>query len=194
MDEDLNYTLQCSTKQSEKVKCAINSSSGGTVINGTIKKETHKVVLNIMVVPITQLKVGDKIEISVIADTKLPYEKQISAKFSITVSNQDANFKIEDNVNQNYAIVEIVNSQPSSTQIAFEFDPTIVRLDLNDEIYINNVKYETTKIDSKDFISKIYFVLEKESVRHIKFYKVDKSKDYTYPSGTKESVIKLINN
>ena len=36
--------------------------------------------------------------------------------------------------------------------------------------------------------------MSKEATKNIKFYKVDKTKDYTYPSGDAESIITVKNN
>ena len=35
--------------------------------------------------------------------------------------------------------------------------------------------------------------MEKESVEYIKFYKVDISQDYTYPSGDKDAIVTVGN-
>ena len=36
-------------------------------------------------------------------------------------------------------------------------------------------------VDSNGLVNKIVFILPAETTRYVKFYKVDKTKDYTYP-------------
>lgn len=66
-----------------------------------------------------------------------------------------------------------------------------MRLDLNDEIYVNKISAETTTINGNEYVNKIVFNLDKESAKNIKFYKVDMSRDYTYPSGDTTSAINI---
>ena len=41
----------------------------------------------------------------------------------------------------------------------------------------------------KEYITKVEITLPKESAKNIKFYKVDKTQNYTYPSGSVDSAI-----
>ena len=52
---------------------------------------------------------------------------------------------------------------------------------------VSGVQTKTTA-DGK-YINEITFNLPKESSKNVKFYKVDKSKDYTYPNAAGESAI-----
>ena len=99
--------------------------------------------------------------------------------------------KIEDEVNRNYAVLKLKNLHESGIQVTLEFDPKKVRLDLNDEIYINKISSETTQIDGNDYIKKLVFNMDAEAVKYVKFYKVDMSQSYKYPAGAASSVIKV---
>lgn len=101
-------------------------------------------------------------------------------------------YSIEDVVNRNYAVFKITNAQETGTPVTLEFDPDVVRIDLSDEAYVNRID-GTESTDSKGYVKKFSFNMDKESTRNIKFYKVDMSKDYTYPSGDSSAVIKVSN-
>ena len=93
---------------------------------------------------------------------------------------------------RDYALLKLVNRSVSATQAILQFDPNVLRLDLNDEIYADSnklVSVETTTISGKQYIKKIVFNIEKECAKNVKFYKVDKSKNYTYPGVSPTSVI-----
>ena len=97
-------------------------------------------------------------------------------------------YSIEDVTNRNYAIFKITNAQNTGTPVTLEFDPNVIRIDLSDETYVNRISNSETT-NSKGYIKKFIFNMDKESTKYIKFYKVDMSKDYTYPSGDSESII-----
>ena len=63
------------------------------------------------------------------------------------------------------------------------FDPNVVRIDTNDDICINKLSGTTTTINGTQYLNKVVFNMNKESSKRIKFYKVDMTKDYSYPSG-----------
>ena len=70
-----------------------------------------------------------------------------------------------------------------ATQVTLEFDPNLLRLDMNNDVYLNRVVANdvTTTISGNTYIKKITFTLNGESVKNVKFYKVNKSQNYTYP-------------
>ena len=88
--------------------------------------------------------------------------------------------------------MKLVNRGGTATQGTLEFDPRELRLDLNDEIYTDPdmfVEVETTRISGEDYINKITFNIGKESSKNVKFYKVDKSQNYSYPGVEETSAI-----
>ena len=94
---------------------------------------------------------------------------------------------------RNYAVLELVNAQNTALQYTLTFDPKVIRIDTNDEVCVNRISGTTTTINGTQYLNKIVFNLEKESAKNIKFYKVDMSKDYTYPSGENTSIISVSN-
>lgn len=70
--------------------------------------------------------------------------------------------------------------------IELEFDPEIVRLDTTSGIYMkanqSEVEYEVLGSNNSSYANKIRFKIGAEESVVVKFYKVDASKDYTYPN------------
>ena len=76
--------------------------------------------------------------------------------------------------------------------ITLDFDPTVLRLDTTTGVYLtadktNDVEYEILETHGEgngefDYITKIRFKMEAEESRVIKFYKIDASENYTYPT------------
>lgn len=79
----------------------------------------------------------------------------------------------------------------SSAIITLTFDPSIVLLDMTNEVYKNALSTKTRKIDGYEYISSITFSIEALSSNQIKFYKSDTSKDYTYPNDNNNSIIEV---
>ena len=94
--------------------------------------------------------------------------------------------------NRDYAILKIVNAQSTGSPVAVKINTDLVRLDLSDDAYVNRQE-GSEKIDLNGYIKQFTFNMEKESVEYIKFYKVDTSQDYTYPSGDKDAIVTVGN-
>lgn len=178
-----------------KLKYGLNSNEDNapTTITGTIPATTNTSKLGIFVTPIEPLEKGDSVTIEVTASTSVPYQKTIKCKFTLKPELQGANtYSIEDAENMDYAILKMTcpNNEAS---VVIELDATKVRIDTNDEIYINrdDTKTETTTINGKKYVKKIVFVLPAETTRYVKFYKVDKTQNYTYTGVESNCPIKV---
>lgn len=184
LDYDLNYEISCEALQPTKIKCGINSADGPTTTNGIIYATTNVSKVTIFVTPLTQINKGETVTVAIRASTQEPYKKEISCEVSLKVQEVTENtYEIEDVVNRNYAVLKLVNAQDTALQYTLTFDPRELRLDLNDEIYVNKISAETTTISGNEYVNKIVFNMDAEAAKNIKFYKVDMSQDYTYPSG-----------
>ena len=184
LDYDLNYEISCEALQPTKIKCGINSADGPTTTNGIIYATTNVSKVTIFVTPLTQINKGEVVTVAIRASTQEPYKKEISCEVSLKVQEVTENtYEIEDVVNRNYAVLKLVNAQDTALQYTLTFDPRELRLDLNDEIYVNKISTETTTISGNEYVNKIVFNMDAEAAKNIKFYKVDMSQDYTYPSG-----------
>lgn len=147
--------------------------------------------MKIVVTPKKQIEQNDIITIKIKASTQEPYKKEISCEVSLRIKQVLVNsYEIEDSANRNYLILKIVNPHDTGINVSLQFDPNIVKIDLNDETYINRVE-NSGEFDFNGYIKKFVFTMDKESIKNIKFYKVDMSKDYTYPSGDTTSIIEV---
>ena len=180
-DEDLEYKVRATTT-STKVNCAIGSTTGTSTSSGTIYlSENNTEHVSIFISPKTgqQLVQGDSVTITVTAYTEKPYAKTISADFVFEIKAEGAEFEIDDDEYLSYATLKLNNTLDINTNVVLKFDPNIVRLDMNDEIYSNNLGVVTEKINGSNYINQIQFIIPRESSKNIKFYKVDKSQNYT---------------
>lgn len=195
LDYDLGYTVTCSTTDTDKIKIGINSGEDNapTTATGTIPASTNTKKVGIFVTPLRSLKSNESVTIQVTASTTEPYQKTISCTFTLKPETQGTNtYSIEDVANRDYAILKLSCPNDSSI-VTLEFDPTKLRIDANDEIFINRdeSKTETTTINGKSYVKKFVFELSAETTRYVKFYKVDISQNYTYPGVQATSPIKV---
>lgn len=175
-----------------KLNYGINSADGPTTNKGIIYASTNVERLKIVVTPTTQIQKGEVITVRIKASTQEPYRKEISCEISLRIQELTENsYVIKDEVNKNYAILELVNAENTAAQITLTFDPKELRLDLNDDIYVNKISEETSIVNGKNYVKKVVFNMDKESAKNIKFYKVDISQDYTYPKGGNSPAIRV---
>lgn len=78
-----------------------------------------------------------------------------------------------------------------SGEVRIEFDPQEVLLDMTSEIYNEAKDIRTTTINGKVYINSFTINIEAISSVDIRFYKVDVTKDYTYPNSSNNSIIKV---
>jgi len=97
-------------------------------------------------------------------------------------------YSIEDAVNNDYALLKLICPN-GEAQVTIELDPTKVRIDANDEIYISrdDTKTEYQTINGKSYVKKFVFIMPSETARFVKLYKVDKTQNYTY-TGTQTNI------
>ena len=147
-----------------------------------------------VVTPKSQIKKDETVTVKIKASTQEPYKKEISCEITLRIKQVAVNsYTIKDVANRNYAVLQLTNAQSSGMPVTLEFDPSVIRIDLSDEAYINRVEGSETTA-SCGYVKKFTFSMDKEASRNIKFYKVDMSKNYTYPSGDATSVITVKSN
>ena len=105
-------------------------------------------------------------------------------------------YQIDDKIDiQTYLNLSEENKKNCASAIIYlEFDPNIVLLDMTSNIYLNALSKEVTMIQGFEYIHKISFPIDAISSQVIKFYKIDATKNYTYPLNQNPSVIKVIFN
>lgn len=78
-----------------------------------------------------------------------------------------------------------------SGEIKLEFNPNEVLLDMTSEIYNEAKNIETININGNTYIRSFTINIDAISSVDIRFYKVDVTKDYTYPNNNNNSVIEV---
>jgi len=191
LNYDLEYIVSCETDEPDKVQCTVNSyaegaSSTGT---GTIYASNNVSNVAIYVKPLVPIEENETITVRVTARTEVPYQKELKCDFVLKPrAPAGVSYKIEDVANRDYAVLQIFNTADSGSNVVVNFNPTTLRVDSNDENYVNRVlaKTKTTNISGSQYVNEFVFFMEKESTKYVKFYKVDKTQNYTYTgvSGT----------
>lgn len=78
-----------------------------------------------------------------------------------------------------------------SGEVRIEFDPQEILLDMTSESYNEAKDIGTTTINGEVYINSFTINIEAISSVDIRFYKVDVTKDYTYPNSSNNSIVKV---
>lgn len=103
--------------------------------------------------------------------------------------NYSVNDKID--IDTYLALTEGNKAKCSSAIVTISFNPEQVLLDITNESYSKAKNIETTTVNGKTYINKFTILIDAISSTDLRFYKVDASKDYTYPNGNKPSVLSI---
>lgn len=193
LEYDLDYTVTCQSLD-ERLSCSIVGTEGDTTTTGTINHTTNTSRINIMVKPTgDKIDEGETVSLLVTASTTEPYEKTISRKISFHINLPNGNsYTIDDEPGRDYAILKLVNLSTSDTEATLTFDPSKLRLDLNDELYTDSSYFVSKQTDGNGYINKIVFRVDAEGAKNVKFYKVDKTQDYSYLGSEGTSIIGVV--
>lgn len=81
-----------------------------------------------------------------------------------------------------------------SSIVTIAFEPTEILLDVTSESYQNATNITTTLLNGKNYINSMTLPIDAISSVDVRFYKVDTSKDYTYPNLNNDSVVTVTTN
>ena len=195
MKEDLDCTIRAEITSEDEYEnknatCYIVSggSSSGTATSSTLNKTitctensgNNMISVSVYVIPNGIISIGDEIELTITAETTTPFSKILSSQITITATDQ-SNYEIRDEAQKDYAELILSNSKEQITTVTLQFNPSVVRIDSYDKIFENRTtSYNTTTINSVDYINSVEFELAPETEKKIKFYKTDISSNYKY--------------
>ena len=209
---DINYSstdnVICNLSKEEGI---IYASTNTDYFNLTITPNTQlrtgdKVVVDIEVNSTSQyqktlkgqfiLVVGqENISYQITDEVKSPYiELSITNTLSYyTVRESFGSYKEGDRIDTDtyLALSEEDKNKCYSGEIKIEFNPQEVLLDMTSEVYNKAKDIKTTLINGKNYINGFTINIDAISSVDIRFYKVDVTKDYTYPNANNESIIKV---
>lgn len=78
-----------------------------------------------------------------------------------------------------------------SAIVKIKFEPTQILFDVTNSAYSDAIEMTTTKINGKTYINGFTIKVDAISSREIRFYKVDVSKNYTYPNQNNSSIVNI---
>lgn len=190
--QGLEYDLTCTVNDESKATIHIGSTNGGSSESSFIPNATNIKNFKLYLVPAGNLNPGEVITVTVEAKTTEPYKKTVKADFKIAVTPTRLSYEVEDSTNSIYATLKLVNTNNSKNRITLTFDPEIIMIDTSDEAYINKISQTTTEVSSgEEYANSVTIELDAEDSKDIKFYKKDKTADYTYPSGNSACIITI---
>ena len=93
------------------------------------------------------------------------------------------NYTIGDRINiQDYLNLSDTNKEKCySAKLTLTFEPQEIVIDSTDKNYLNAKNIEYTTVSGYEYVKEIEIEIEAMSSENIRFYKKDKTKDYTYP-------------
>lgn len=213
-DMDITYEIEFNCE--EDVICSLSKNEG------TIYSATNTDSFTVTMTPTRIFDEGESTTINIIAKSTSPYEKQIGARFIVSVGKQGVTYEITDEVGSPYLMLNITNAltqytvneafdsyevnqkisekvykelsvenkaKCTSALIQLEFNPNIVLLDTTNTILKSVINQTTATIDNAEYLNGISFKIDSSSSVAIRFYKKDKSQNYTYPGGNSDSTI-----
>jgi len=103
------------------------------------------------------------------------------------------NYNVGDKIDMKtyLSFTEEEKSNCASSIVTIDFDPTTALLDMTSTAYLNAIETKETTIDNYNYINSLSFKVDALSSYKVKFYKVDSTKDYTYPQGNNESIVDI---
>lgn len=110
-----------------------------------------------------------------------------------TVSEAFGNYAVGQRIDvSEYANLSQENKEKCySGEITLSFNPREVRMDMTDASYLKAENIQTTNINGYTYISSLTVKVDALSSENIRFYKVDSTKDYTYPIVNNNSIINV---
>ncbi len=213
---DISYNIE--------YECSSNATCQLSKTNGIILSNTNSDYFNVIITPNTGLSTGDKVTVSITANSTSKYKKKLSAKFTLVVGQEMLSYEIVDAESNKYLDFNITNTlsyynvetafgsykvgdkidvdtyltlsdtdraKCYSAMVTLSFDPKVVLLDMTNTNYLNAINTTTKKIGNSNYINSITFKVEPISSATVRFYKVDVSKDYTYPIVNSKSIINI---
>lgn len=213
---DIGYNIE--------YECSSNATCQLSKTNGIILSNTNSDYFNVIITPNTGLSTGDKVTVSITANSTSKYKKKLSAKFTLVVGQEMLSYEIVDAKSNKYLDFNITNTlsyynvetafgsykvgdkidvdtyltlsdtdraKCYSAMVTLNFDPNVVLLDMTNTNYLNAINTTTKKIGNSNYINSITFKVDPISSATVRFYKVDVSKDYTYPIVNSKSIINI---
>lgn len=210
---DITYDIEVSC--SDDITCALNSTSGviyvkeltdNFVLSVTPKRvfdTNENVEINVVATSSSPyVKTLSAKFIATVGKKGISYEivdEAYQPYLNFTITNALDQYKVLEAFD-NYEVGNIISSDAylalseenknkcASALVTLSFDPSKIILDTTTNL-LKKSTTTTTNVDGVDYISSITFKVDALSSNIIRFYKKDKTKNYTYPFGTTDPII-----
>lgn len=78
-----------------------------------------------------------------------------------------------------------------SGEITVKFDPTKVQIDMTDKNYLKAKNIKKTNVNGFEYINELTINVDALSSESLRFYKTDKTKNYTYPLNNNDCILNI---
>lgn len=127
-------------------------------------------------------------------------DEKDSPYFELNITNNKSYYTVREafdgyrvgdriNINDYLNLSDENKSKCYSAEITLNFDPKEVVIDSTDKTYLHAKNVDYTNLNGYNYVNKITFEVESLSSENVRFYKMDNSKDYTYPIINDKSII-----
>lgn len=89
------------------------------------------------------------------------------------------------------ALTEEEKNKCHSAIVTVKFNPKEILIDNTSNAYQNATDIKTIEVDGEIYINEITMAIDAISSKDLRFYKVDVSKNYTYPNNNNQSVVTI---
>ena len=214
-DIPYSITANCETNnaivQLSKTSGTIYASTNSDIFSLTITPNTQlevgdKVTVDVQTESLGNYKKTLKGKFTlVVGREQLSYEIEDSAYsqyFELKITNTLTYYTISEDfgsytkgqkidINAYSSLTDEQKKKCYSALVTVAFDPNVVLFDLTNEEYQKATNIEKTTYNGTSYISSITFPLEPISSNSVRFYKIDTSKDYTYPNSSGTNVLTI---
>ncbi len=192
--------------------CPDNVICSSTKQSSTILQSTNTDSFVFTMTPNDIFSDNDRVTVKVIATSRTPYVKTLSASFTFVVGRYGLSHEISDSAGSPYLLLKVTNTLDSyyvkeafdsysvgdsisstiydglsaankakcaSAVITVSFNPNTIKIDNTATDYLNAYNIETQQIGSYDYVKKFTFDMDSSVSNVVKFYKNDKSVDYS---------------
>ncbi len=193
-ESDVEYTITCTP--SSNITATPNKNSGtilGTESVQITDPRANKDFVTINIAPAggNALGSGQRVYVDVVATATSPYTKVLRGRIIVETGSQNITYQIVDYVNSPYLTLNITNSGAEPEDIKLAYNPQTILLDMTSRFYLNRDPSEsiTQQINNYAYLNSVTSEISAGSVYSVKFYKKDRTQDYTYTGATGQTSI-----
>ena len=102
VDYDVDYQIEYT--------CTSNATCQISKTEGTIKSDTNTDFFNVVITPNTNMNTGDRVTISIKAESNSKYKKTLEGLFTLVVGKEQLSYEVVDSAQSQYLDLNITNT------------------------------------------------------------------------------------